>query len=125
MNWTIEQILQIYVDYQQKNWDDLLPFVEFAINNHKSSSTGASPFFLNTGLHPLLPAYHSQSSDNPAALTTHQTLDANLSLAKDLIQRAQDTQRHHADQHRRDLTFQVNDLVLLDASHVNSDHQAR
>ena len=74
VNKTIELILQNYVDYRQKDWDALLPFVEFAINNAKSSSSGASPFFLNTGLHPLLPVYHGQIAENPAALTLLQTL---------------------------------------------------
>ena len=122
-NRTIEQVLRCYVDYRQKNWDSLLPLVEFSLNNHKSSSTGHSPFFLNFGLHPLLPAYHSQTCTNPAALTATQTLQANLTLAKDLLRRAQDRQRTYANQHRRDLTFDIGDLVLLDSSHVTPDHQ--
>src|SRR5215469_16943190 len=44
-NRTIEQILRIYIDYRQKDWDQLLPLVEFSMNNYRSSSTGASPFF--------------------------------------------------------------------------------
>ena len=122
-NKLVEQILRNYVDYRQRDWDALLPLVEFAMNNVKSATTGASPFFLNSGLHPLLPSYHGQSSDNPAALTSLKTLHANLSLAKDLIRRAQDTQRHHANLRRRDLAFSDGDLVLLDASHLTTDFQ--
>ena len=123
MNRTVEQVLRIYVDYRQKNWDELLPLVEFAINNHSSSSTGSSPFFLNSGLHPLLPVHHGQHSDNPTALTSHQQLDANLTLAKDLLRKAQDTQKHHANLRRRDLEFSPDDMVLLDSEHVTVDNQ--
>jgi Chromo (CHRromatin Organisation MOdifier) domain len=122
-NRTIEQILRCYVDYRQRDWDALLPLVEFSLNNAKSSSTGASPFFLNSGFHPLLPLYHGQSSDTPAAQNSFSSLHANLTLAKDLIRRAQDTQKHYANLRRRDLTFSPGDQVLLDSSHITPDFQ--
>ena len=111
------------MDYCQRDWDALLPFEEFSINNAKSSSTGISPFYLNSRLHLLLPSYHGQSSDTPTALTSFTSLNANLTLAKDLIRRAQDTQRHYANLRRRDLTFSPGDQVLLDASHITIDFQ--
>ena len=123
MNRTIEQVLRIYVDYKQDNWVDYLSLVEFALNNHRSSSTGQSPFFLNSGLHPLLPRYHGQTATNPAALTARETLDANLTLAKDLIRLAQDRQREHANQRRRELEFLPDDMVLLDSEHITLDNQ--
>src|SRR5262249_42398304 len=57
MNRTLEQILRMYVEYNQKNWESLLPLAEFAINNHVSASTGYSPFYLNYGLHPPMTTY--------------------------------------------------------------------
>ena len=39
----------------QKNWLDLLDFVQFAYNLHKSSSTGMSPFELAMGQQPFTP----------------------------------------------------------------------
>jgi len=50
-NQTLEQYLQIYCNYQQDNWADLLPLVEFAYNNAPSATTGVSPFFANKGYH--------------------------------------------------------------------------
>src|SRR6185436_16768979 len=35
MNQTLEQMLRIYTNYKQDNWNDLLPAAEFAYNNFK------------------------------------------------------------------------------------------
>jgi len=49
MNQTLEQYLHIYCNYQQDNWSELLPLVEFAYNNAPSATTSVSPFFANKG----------------------------------------------------------------------------
>ena len=67
MNRTVEQILRIYADYHQTNWEENLPYVEFAINNTENSSTGETPFYLNKGLHPATHVTLDMPSTNPAA----------------------------------------------------------
>jgi len=84
-NRTLENILRCYIDYKQKNWAELLPFMEFAINNHTSQSTGHSPFFLNHGIHPIVTLTLGQESRNPAAKESVDSLHAHLNLAKDLL----------------------------------------
>src|SRR5215472_4863876 len=103
-------MLCIYIDYNQKNWDSLLPLAEFAINNMVSSSTGSSPFFLNSGIHPLVTSFSTQTSDTPTTLTSAQTLQANLTLAKDLLHRAQDCQSFYANLRHQDIAFSSDDL---------------
>jgi len=51
-NQTLEQYLHVYCNYQQDNWSELLPLMEFAYNNAPSATTGVSPFFANKGYHP-------------------------------------------------------------------------
>ena len=53
-NQTLEQYLRVYCNYQQDNWSDLLPLVEFAYTNTPSATTRVSPFFTNKGYHPNL-----------------------------------------------------------------------
>jgi IS30 family transposase len=53
-NQTLEQYLQIYCNYQQDNWAELLPISEFAYNNAPNAMTGVSLFFANKGYHPNL-----------------------------------------------------------------------
>ena len=50
-NQTLEQYIQVYCNYQQDNWDELLPLAEFAYNNTPSATTGITPFFANKGYH--------------------------------------------------------------------------
>jgi len=52
LNQTLEQFLQVFCNYQQDNWSELLPLGEFAYNNAPGASTGVSPFFANKGYHP-------------------------------------------------------------------------
>src|SRR6266705_1088267 len=52
MNQTLEQYLQVYCNYQQDNWSELLPLTEFAYNSTPNATTGVSPFFANKGYHP-------------------------------------------------------------------------
>jgi len=56
-NQILEQYLRVYCNYQQDNWFELLPLVEFAYNNASSATTGVSPFFANKGYHPNLSVY--------------------------------------------------------------------
>ena len=50
-NQTLEQYLQVYCNYQQSNWSNLLPIAEFAYNNAPNATTGLSPFNTNKGYH--------------------------------------------------------------------------
>jgi len=52
LNQTLKQFLQVFCNYQQDNWSELLPLREFAYNNASGASTGVSPFFANKGYHP-------------------------------------------------------------------------
>ena len=54
MNKTLEQYIRVYCNYQQDNWDSLLPLAEFAYNNAPSATTGISLFFANKGYHPSI-----------------------------------------------------------------------
>jgi len=51
MNQTLEQYLCVYCNYQQDNWSELLPLVEFVYNNAPSATTSVSLFFANKGYH--------------------------------------------------------------------------
>ena len=116
VNSVIEPILRSLANETRSNWEDLLPFVSFAINNSKSESTGETPFFLNSGQHPRSPAVaeHVFISDHIPALgmvlhEMHDTLDT----VKKLLRSAQDRQKSYADEKRRPHEFKEGDSVLL------------
>ncbi|GBM55860.1 hypothetical protein AVEN_2560-1 [Araneus ventricosus] len=69
-NKTLADILSMYVDVEQRNWDTILPFVNFAYNSAKQNTTGISPFFpvhgrdIETPLDVILPHDTKNHADN-------------------------------------------------------------
>jgi len=88
-NQILEQYLRVYYNYQQDNWFELLPLVEFAYNNALSATTSISPFFTNKGYHPNITVHpecdiaSSQAHDFTIDLDELQsTLKAEISTAQ-------------------------------------------
>ena len=97
-NQTLEQYLRCYCNYQQDNWSELLPLVEFAYNNALSATTGISPFFANKGYHPNISVYLEREVTSVCAreLTVdldklHQELRTQISNAQHHYQGLADT----------------------------------
>ena len=59
-NQTLEQYIQVYCNYQQDNWYQLLPLGEFAYNNAPSTTTKVTLFYTNKGYHRNLTIYLEQ-----------------------------------------------------------------
>ena len=116
-NRTIGQILRIFANYQQDNWFELLPFVEFSINNNPSATTKHTPFFLNYGRNPQLPSSFVISQE-PKSIQDKQDKQTWI---KQLIREAQDRQARFANTKRSEKTFKVGDKVLLKTNHYKDE----
>ncbi|KAJ9510007.1 hypothetical protein QJQ45_011664 [Haematococcus lacustris] len=122
-NRTVEDMLRPYVNDHKTDWDQHLAAVEFAYNSSEHVGTGFTPFYLNYGQHPTTP---SALLLPPPTLVPSQAAEDfvtsmrnNLTAARSALQRSIDTQKLHADQHRRHEEFEVGDLVLLSCAHLN------
>jgi len=126
MNRTLEEMIRAYVNYRQNNWDELLPAVEFAYNNSKNASTGLTPFEVDMGQHPNIPLTFIDNNPTNVAATDDMLLKWNntVQIVKDNLRLAQERQKQNADQHRRDVQYQVNDKVLINAKNINDPTQA-
>ena len=126
-NKTVEQTLRAFVNYRMDNWDELLPLVEFAINDSVQTSSGMSPFFADTGRHPVTPATllvpmnGGQKLGDAQRFLDHQA--AVLREVKDNLVVAQQRQIASANVHRRHRIFQVGDLVLVSTDYLLSPEQ--
>ena len=116
-NRTIGQILRIFSNYKQDNWFELLPFVEFSINNSPSATTKHTPFFLNYGRNPQLPSSFVISQE-PKSIQDRQDIQ---SWIKQLIREAQDRQARFANTRRSEKIFKVGDKVLLKTNHYRDE----
>jgi hypothetical protein len=117
VNQILEQYLRIFCNYQQDNWEELLPTAELAYNNSTHSSTGKSPFFANYGYHPTLPATvhaHALKSSNPAAEELVKTLrDLHNQVTRDLADAAATQARFYNRKVKRAPPFKEGDQVWL------------
>ncbi|UYV62725.1 K02A2.6-like, partial [Cordylochernes scorpioides] len=118
LNKTLTDMLSMYVDVEQKSWDEVLPFVTFAYNTAKQETTGFSPFFLvhgreaETTLDSLL-LYHD--NDNVGDYVQHliTTAEEARHLAQLHLYRGQEKDRVYYDRKHRPVDYNVGDLVWL------------
>jgi hypothetical protein len=106
----ILSILRTVIGYFQDNWSSKLHIVEFGINDTKNSSTGYTPFYLDTGQHPRSII---DISLNPADSLELRDIRALYQVVKNRIREAQDKQAQHANKKRLESPFKVGDLVLI------------
>ena len=120
MHRTVQATLRHFVSPVQDDWDTWLPCAEFAINNSVQDSRQRTPFSCNYGFHPRTPlALELPSSDkNPAARVWLTDLKANLEHARKCLETAQQTMKARADKGRRESTFAVGDMVVLNTKHL-------
>ena len=120
MNRIIEDMLRCYIQ-RQTEWEKWLPFVEIAINNSQSSTTGQSPYFSNYGFHPQFKGVRlieERVSNVPTAVQFVNEIQKNLEHIKTHMRAAIDRQKAYADQKRRELIFQEGDLVKLNTRNL-------
>jgi len=127
MNRTIEEMLRAYITpLRLDDWDEHLPALEFAYNDSLQASTGATPFYLNSGQHPrsvldaALPANGVPRGKNARDARDFQhAIQVALQTAQRKMQAAQDRQAQVANRQRRDITFSEGDQVLLSSKGLN------
>jgi len=51
VNAVVESYIRSYCNWEQDNWDRLLPCTEFASNNSRHTATKVTSFFANQGWH--------------------------------------------------------------------------
>jgi hypothetical protein len=110
VNRVLEDMLRHYVDPAQSNWADLLPLVEFAINDSVHESVSNTPFVLNYGKRPRVPmdiVLRGEESPNVKSTSTNDAADdvagriqTVVADAKKCLLAAQQRQKAYADQFR-------------------------
>src|SRR5690349_23173932 len=119
-------MLRAFVSYHQNDWDLFLPTAEFACNNAPNASTGMSPFRVNYGRDPYNPyaAITKIPDEIPASAEFLEGLANTTKIATDALALAKANQERNANKSHCDVSFEVNDHVLLSANHINLTSQA-
>jgi len=114
VNQILEQYLQVYVNYQQDNWVNLLPLADFAYNNTSHSVTMVTPFFANKGFHPKLKVSLESVVLETAFQITKYLKELHLYLHDQISWALKQYEVHSASQCLLIPPFQVGDTVWLD-----------
>ena len=126
---TVQQILRSLMEKGEREWDECLPAVEFAMNNSVHASTGTSPFEASYGYKPLLPIDLTQLHKHPATVPAAQDWLVRqaelLEFVKAQLAEAQLRQKQYADTKRSDHTFQAGDLVKLVSSALDRNEHTK
>jgi hypothetical protein len=119
MNKVVEEVVRHFLNESGKNWEDLIPLVQFSINNSKNQSTGYTPFYLNKGSHPLSPAsVLVPMGELPVLDSVLSGMQDALTIVKQTLVAAQDRQKHYADKKRSPHHFDKGQKVLLSTKHI-------
>jgi hypothetical protein len=127
VNSVLEQYLRCYINYQQTNWNTLLPIAEFAYNNTVHASTKQTPFFANLGYHPKFSVTVPRvSKDNVPLVDRIKALQDLHAEMKFNIQTAIEAHAKHFDTKAMNQPdFQVGDKVWLDSRNLQTERPAR
>jgi hypothetical protein len=89
--------LQVYCNYQQDNWSELLPLAEFVYNNAPSTTTSLSPFYANKGYHLNLVVHPKRDLASSRARDFALDIDQIQTALKEQIKSAQSRYQVSAD----------------------------
>ena len=122
-NRTLVEAVRSFVQEDQKDWDELLPLLELALNSAKQSSTGQSPFQMVYGREAVLPVDVQfqtpiATAANPAVEQLQQKLQDGWERATTSMKKAQERQKTSADKKRRAVEYQVGDKVWLSTEKI-------
>jgi len=121
VNQTLEQYLRIYCNYQQDNWSDLLPLMEFAYNNAPSVTTGVSPFFANKGYHLNITIHPERDLSSARAWDFAVDLNDLHGFLREIMSEAQTQYQQYVDAKRLPAPeFPLRSQVFVKAEHFRT-----
>lgn len=117
LNRTLSEMMSMYVAENHTNWDAIVPYVTFAYNTARQSTTGFSPYYLLFAREPLttldtiLPSVYEPHTSYPSEVICRAE-DARQ-LARFQTLRSQQQQQLRYAQTHGEASYNVGDEVLL------------
>ncbi|KAI3810835.1 hypothetical protein L1987_20458 [Smallanthus sonchifolius] len=114
---TLEDMLRACIIDFGGSWDSHLPLAEFSFNNSYHTTIGMPPFEMLYGRKCRTPVCWGEIGQKDfASLEVVKATSEKFDQIKARMKAAKDRQKSYADKRRRDLEFQVGDMVLLKVS---------
>jgi hypothetical protein len=118
---SVEQALRANGACRQDQWEEDLPYVEFALNSWRNDSTGMTPFEVDLGFQPNAPIDLAIGTSTAVQAVSEFIghLDDTLRKARASITAAQQAYRDRADRKRAEQHLEVGQKVLLKAESIS------
>ena len=114
MNQELEQYLQFFLDYRQKDWPEWLVSAEFAVNNKVHSTTKVSPFMENYGRELRIGRNIRRKEKMKKAMEFMEKLKRVQKEAGTALKKMQEEMKRYADQNRKKTEeWKKGDRVML------------
>lgn len=113
---TLNRLLKTYTGNNHRQWDRLLPHIEFVYNSTPNRTTKAAPFEVDLGYIPNEPVIltgHASTSRHDATQELATKLQAITLRTKDFLTENQVNMEVNHNQGRKEVTYKVGDFVLL------------
>jgi len=121
-----EGYLRNFVNYDQDNWYQLLPFAEFAYNNSATKVHGISPFFTNYGNHPQTEWMKERQAHNPGAeLYSHWTKAIHKRAVEELNYTREAMRRYYNRKALQQPDYKEGDLVILNGKNIRTKRPSK
>ena len=120
----LENFLRPYVERHPADWSKQLALAEFAANNAVNVATGFSPFFLNSGDHPIMPTHILEkgvSTRVEAVQTMVQRMKTALEEAQTSLVVVQNRAHEQANRSRRQEAYEEGSGVVLSTRNLRVD----
>jgi hypothetical protein len=116
VNRSLGDLLRSLVTEHHSSWDNILPQAEFAYNDSVNRSTGKSPFQILYGTQPRgvseLRESEQAATSSASAEEFAEAMEELHTKVKQRLQKSNQEYKRRADQRKRQLQFEVGDLVL-------------
>ena len=122
-NQILEQTLRCTITqvHHHREWDEILPLIEFAVNSAPSRTTGYSPFYLTYGYHPTTPTdllTGKEQSTNEAVNNFTRRLHEDFKRAQIKMREAAEAEKTRVDRRRTQTEFSNGEWVLLSTTNL-------
>ncbi|KAK2367199.1 hypothetical protein QL285_080510 [Trifolium repens] len=115
LNKGLELFLRCFSFHNPKSWYKAIAWAEFWYNTAFQTSIGMTPFKALYGRDPPhITRYQHHPGDTPTLQEELMERDRILQQLKSNLERAQQYMKKQADKHRRDVNFQIGELVLVE-----------
>jgi len=121
VNQELEQYFHVFCNFEQNNWAELVPFMEFAHNVRQHSATGKSPFAIWYGFQPEFIPPVNFATKIPTVEERLHTLEQIRSEVTAALKVAAEVMKHpHVS--KPTYEFKPGDLVWLEGTNVHTTH---